>query len=414
MLYNAQQIQEFLQGIAQTLATHEARYFSLKERLDSLSREIRDRLQLVDQFALVSETDTRGIITYANPRFCEVSGYSLEELLGKPHNIVRHPDMPKETFKELWDTIKAGKIWQGVIKNRRKDGSHYWVLATKGPLLDAEGYPYRYVSMRIDITRQKDLEEQLRSARNFLAEHLMESLFLARSIQESLLFGNQAEVLSSIPHFLIWKPLQVLSGDFFWGYRHKDKLLLVVGDCVGHGTSAGLLSLLFLQELQHAVVERGVYLPEQLVELLNSRLHALFRLERKFPISIDGAVLMLDLAHYELHYMAMRSRIALARSGEVLFLERYPYSFGEVQDQILFHHTLKLQKGDRVYVQTDGITDLVVEGSKIGTKGYQSLLKDIQRMSLSEQKAYFQSLIEGETHSVRQEDDLLLLGIEIP
>ncbi len=70
--------------------------------------------------------------------------------------------MPKSAFKDLWDTIKAGKIWQGEVKNRRKYGSHYWVYATVGPLLDGDGYPYRYISMRIDITKQKDLEEALR------------------------------------------------------------------------------------------------------------------------------------------------------------------------------------------------------------------------------------------------------------
>ncbi|MDW8236579.1 MAG: PAS domain S-box protein [Bacteroidia bacterium] len=413
MLYNAQQIQGFLQSVAQTLAAHDARYLNLKERLNSLSQEIKDRTVIIDRFALVSETDTRGVITYANSRFCEVSGYSLDELLGKPHNIVRHPDMPKETFRELWDTIKSGKIWQGIIKNRRKDGSHYWVLATVGPLLDAEGYPYRYVSMRVDITQQKNLEEQLRSERNLLAGHLMENLLLVRSVQESLLLGNQTEVLAHIPHFFVWKPLQVLSGDFFWGHRNKDKLLLVVGDSIGHGTSAGFLSLIFLQELQYAVLDRGIYLPEQLMEILNSRLDALFRLERKFPVSVDGAILLIDLANYQLDYIAMRSRIALARNGEVLFLERYPYSFGEVENQLLFHHTLKLQKGDRLYFQTDGIMDLTIEGKKIGTKGYQSLLRDIQGMSLPEQKSHIQSLLEGKHGSALQRDDMLVLCLEI-
>ncbi|MCS7188845.1 MAG: PAS domain-containing protein [Bacteroidia bacterium] len=101
--------------------------------------ELQDRLSILDKFALISETDTRGVITYANPKFCEVSGYSREELIGKPHNIVRHPDMPKAVFKELWDYLKAGKIWQGEIKNRRKDGTPYWVLATVGPLRNANG-----------------------------------------------------------------------------------------------------------------------------------------------------------------------------------------------------------------------------------------------------------------------------------
>lgn len=83
---------------------------------------------------LVSETDNTGKITFANEDFCKVSGYSINELIGAPHNIVRHPDMPKAAFKDLWETIKAGKIWQGFVKNSTKDkGGFYWVFSTIYP-----------------------------------------------------------------------------------------------------------------------------------------------------------------------------------------------------------------------------------------------------------------------------------------
>jgi PAS domain S-box-containing protein len=82
-----------------------------------------------DKF-LVSKTDPRGIITYANEVFIEVSGYTEEELIGKPHNIIRHPDMPRTVFKLLWDTIKSGREFWGYVKNMAKDGSYYWVFAT--------------------------------------------------------------------------------------------------------------------------------------------------------------------------------------------------------------------------------------------------------------------------------------------
>ncbi|WP_456382750.1 PAS domain-containing protein [Hydrogenimonas sp.] len=76
---------------------------------------------------IISETDLNGIITFANRKFIEISGYAKEELLGKPHSIVRHPDMPKAAFKEMWDTIQNGEEWQGLVKNLRKDGRYYWV-----------------------------------------------------------------------------------------------------------------------------------------------------------------------------------------------------------------------------------------------------------------------------------------------
>ena len=85
--------------------------------------------ELRDDQNLLSRTDLQGRITYAAPGFIEASGYSLEELLGAPHNIVRHPDMPEQAFANFWDTIQRGEIWSGLVKNRRKNGDYYWVRA---------------------------------------------------------------------------------------------------------------------------------------------------------------------------------------------------------------------------------------------------------------------------------------------
>lgn len=84
---------------------------------------------------IISETDLKGIITYSNRKFCEISGYDKNELKGKNHNMVRHPDMPKSVFKNMWETIQAGKSWVGTIKNLRKDGKYYWVYTFISPIL---------------------------------------------------------------------------------------------------------------------------------------------------------------------------------------------------------------------------------------------------------------------------------------
>ncbi|OJY24439.1 MULTISPECIES: methyl-accepting chemotaxis protein [unclassified Pandoraea] len=97
---------------------------------------------------LISRTDLKGRITYANPAFVEVSGYSREELLGAPHNIVRHPDMPPEAFGDLWETVKRGDTWTGLVKNRRKNGDFYWVLATVTPTLE-NGAVVGFTSVRV-------------------------------------------------------------------------------------------------------------------------------------------------------------------------------------------------------------------------------------------------------------------------
>lgn len=103
---------------------------------------------------IVSETDEKGTIIYANDDFCKIAGYSKEELIGKPHNIVRHKDMPKAAFKDLWDTVQAGNIWHGIVKNRTKDGNFYWVNATAYPSKTIDGKK-RYISVRVQPTKKE-------------------------------------------------------------------------------------------------------------------------------------------------------------------------------------------------------------------------------------------------------------------
>ena len=108
---------------------------------------------LADHETIVSKTDLQGNITYVNDEFIRISGFTEEELIGAPQNIVRHPDMPREAFKDLWATIKAGKAWTGLVKNRCKNGDHYWVEATAAPLIE-NGQITGYTSIRVKPERQ--------------------------------------------------------------------------------------------------------------------------------------------------------------------------------------------------------------------------------------------------------------------
>ena len=95
---------------------------------------------ILDEFAfLVSETDEKGIITFANDDFCKIAGYTIDELVGQPHNLVRHKDMPKAAFKSLWDTVQRGDIWTGYVKNAVRGGGFYWVYATVYPFETCNG-----------------------------------------------------------------------------------------------------------------------------------------------------------------------------------------------------------------------------------------------------------------------------------
>jgi methyl-accepting chemotaxis protein len=117
-----------------------------------LHREINARMKIVDEMCIVSETDLKGYITYVNDKYCEVSQYSREESIGQNQNMVRHPDMDKAVFKEMWATIGRGQIFKGYVKNKRKDGTPYYIFGVFAPVLGANGKPVKYLGIRFDIT----------------------------------------------------------------------------------------------------------------------------------------------------------------------------------------------------------------------------------------------------------------------
>lgn len=124
------------------------------------------RMAALDKFAIFAETDPQGKITYANDRFCEISKYSREELIGQDHRIVNSGYHPKSFFKEMWATIGGGKIWRGEVRNKAKDGSFYWVNTTIVPLMNRQDKPEKYLVLRIVTTELKATEEKLKKMNN--------------------------------------------------------------------------------------------------------------------------------------------------------------------------------------------------------------------------------------------------------
>lgn len=140
----------------------------------------------VDRSTIVSKTDIQGIITFANEKFCEISGYCAEELIGKPHSIVRHPDVPKAIFQNLWETILQGKSWKGVVKNKRKDGSPYWVNAVINPIIDQEGNIIEFMSIRTDITSIHEIHDSLKSQLKISEENFQDAYHMAKQYENAI------------------------------------------------------------------------------------------------------------------------------------------------------------------------------------------------------------------------------------
>lgn len=168
------------------------------QTLNKSLRELEFQKFALDQHSIVSITDGNGKIIYSNDKFTEISQYSPDELLGKNHRIVNSGHHPREFFKQMWDTIGKGQVWHGEVKNKRKDGTYYWVDSTVVPLMDSEGKPSRYISIRTDISASKAMSDHILAQRVFyenITETLGEGLYVQDANGLCIYINSEAEKL---------------------------------------------------------------------------------------------------------------------------------------------------------------------------------------------------------------------------
>lgn len=214
-----------------------------EQHLEMIGRTLKDldnQVYALDEHAIVSVTDVAGRITYANDKFCETTQYSREELIGKTHQLINSGVHPPEYFRELWNSITSGRAWKGETCNRKRDGTLFWVAATIVPFLDKRGVPYKYVAIRLDITSNKETEQQL-LGRNQEIERAHREL---ESSHTQLL---QAEKLASVGQLAagiaheINTPIQFVGDNTRFLQESFDELieLVAVYESMGRAAAAG-------------------------------------------------------------------------------------------------------------------------------------------------------------------------------
>ena len=176
----------------------------------NLIRADKQHRSLLDKYIIRSTTNTKGIIISTSEAFCKASGYTREELIGKQHNIVRHPDMPKSVYAEMWETIKSGKIWTGKIKNIKKNGVYYWVNAVIEPIKDRRGNILSYVAIRENITDKIKLDELNHKLEEKIQIEVDKNREKDRQMIQQSRLAQMGEMISMIAHQ--WRqPLTAIS-----------------------------------------------------------------------------------------------------------------------------------------------------------------------------------------------------------
>ncbi|HLO49688.1 MAG TPA: ATP-binding protein [Kamptonema sp.] len=194
------------------------------EKLRETLKELSELKFALDQSAIVAITDANGLISYTNDKFCEVSKYSRKELIGKNHKIINSGYHSQEFFKDFWQTITSGKVWKGTIKNRAKDGTYYWVDTTVIPFLDENGQPYKYLSIRYDITRAKEAEEASRKQAEQLEIALQELKLTQSQLVQTEKMSSLGQLVAGIAHE-INNPVSFIYGNLVHANEYVQTLL---------------------------------------------------------------------------------------------------------------------------------------------------------------------------------------------
>ncbi|WP_456473571.1 EAL domain-containing protein [Desulfolithobacter sp.] len=237
----------------------------LQEKVDSKTRELREKVKLLEEYkrvldesSIVSKSDLEGNITYVNDKLCEQTGYSREELLGKPHSMLRHPDVPKKVFADMWKTIQSGKTWKGVFPNRCKDGSTSWNSATICPIFDIDGHIVEYIGARVNVNELIEKRQQLQRLLNF--DKLTGLPNRYKLIQDLKRYDRPSLLMVDIHHFS--------DINDFYGIDVGDRVVQELADRVAQviDKNPDLVMYRFYGD-QLAILHHGYCRPEDLEQL---------------------------------------------------------------------------------------------------------------------------------------------------
>jgi len=196
----------------------------INEKMQQQLQQLFELNSALDQSAIVVMTDEKGIIRYVNDKFCQISQYSREELIGKTHQIINSGYHPPEFFQEFWETIQSGKVWKGELKNRAKDGTYYWVDTTIVPFLDEERKPYQYLAIRYEITTCKAAQEKLQQQKKLLETALKELQKTQTQLIHTEKLSSLGQLVAGVAHE-INNPVNFIYGNLIHVNENVETLI---------------------------------------------------------------------------------------------------------------------------------------------------------------------------------------------
>ena len=349
-----------------------------EESRKNLLHELTQQKHAIDEHALVSITDRDGIITYVNEKFCSVSGYTMEEMLGQTHRIIKSNLHTPEFYSDMLATVYSGRTWQGEIANRAKDGRIYWVASTIVPWLDPDGFPIKFLAILTDITDRILAKQQLIEAQK-------SQLQIAADIQNHLLFGLPPKQLKGIALASHSEGSEGIDGDFYHFQRFDDGTVdLLTGDVMGKGIAAALIAAGVKSAYDQALVQLlthqhpGSALPSvqaivnaMHIELTPDLIHlgrfvtlTLLRVNRK-----QNSITWVNAGHTP-------TLLGRAETGETLELLGDNLPLGVLPEEQYIEHRTPMRVGDTLLLYSDGLSESNnQQGEQFGMERIKALLQ---------------------------------------
>ena len=407
-----------------------------------MHEEMAQLMHTMDINVISSETDTKGIITYASQAFCKISGYSKNELIGQSHNLMRHPDMPKELYDEMWATIIANKTWRGEIKNLKKDGSYYWVDAIISPKYGHDGQKVGYTAIRYDITDKKKIEdltqnlelkikERTKALEN-LYKHTRESIEYSALIQGAVVAQHSDMKPFFKDSFVYWMPKDTVGGDIwlFNQLRHEDECLLFIVDCTGHGVPGAFVTMI-VKAIEREIVSSLKKHPEFdispaiIMSHFNKTMKTLLKQtspHSKSNAGWDGAIIYYNRRTQTLKFCGAETPLFYVDiSGELHTVKGTRYSVGYKKCDMDYQYKetiIDVKEGMQFYCTTDGFLDQN-GGEKdfpFGKTRFRNIIKESHLLPMDKQKEIFLDKIqkyESMSEETERNDDMTLIGFTI-
>jgi PAS domain S-box-containing protein len=371
---------------------------------------------------VASETDNgviicspNGNLEWINQGMFKLLGYTLDEWRQRG-NTLQEISYNNEIVDKVNKSIESKQTVSYESINFTKDGRKLWIQSTLTPILNKHGKISKLVVIDTDITERKFSETII----EVKSREITDSIHSAKRIQHALLASDTILNKYLPEYFVLHKPKDIVSGDFYWASVIENKFIMITADCTGHGVPGAFMSLLNMSYLNEAIIEKKINAPEKILDYVRDRVINSLNPEGadfESKEGMDAVLCVFDFKGLWLRFSCANNPLWVVRKNEVIRFkpDKMPIGMHHGEQKPFTAHTLGLRKGDIIYTFTDGYADQFggQKGKKFKYKALKDLLLSIQDKSMAEQKTILENTFESWRTGLEQVDDVLIIGIRI-